>query len=127
MVGEYNCIVVPVMLRPDCTSPNTACFGVIVKCDAVGYCGFRIAQGDEDVVSRIVGFFPKYGRTNFERAMAWARHDIEYAIAQEKMRPGAFANLIRPRENVIRYGAARTSRSSDPAAELDRQYEQLVR
>ena len=127
MANEYVCIVVPVMLRPDCTSPNTACFGVIVKCDAVGYCDFRIAQGDEAAISRIVGFFPKYGRANFEKAMAWAKHDIEYAIAQEKTRPGAFANLIRPRENVIRYGSARTSLSSNPAAELDCQYEQLVR
>ena len=58
--------------------------------------------------------------------MLWAAHDIEYAIEQEKKSPGAFNNLIRPRENVIRYGTAQTSKAVDPAAELDRQYEQLV-
>lgn len=126
MAEKFNCIVVPVLLRPDPTSPSTACVGVIVKCDATGYFGFKTAQGDENATSRIVGFFPRYGRANFEQAMAWAAHDIEYAIEREKNAPGAFANLIRARENVIRYGSAMTSLSADPAAELDRQYEQLV-
>jgi hypothetical protein len=126
MPEKHNCIVVPVMLRPDLVSPNTACFGVIVKCDETGYFGFKTAQGDESAVSRIVSFFPKYGRRNFEQAMAWAAHDIEYAIEQEQKSSGAFYNLIRPRENVIRYGMAQTSKAVDPAAELDRQYEQLV-
>ena len=126
MPEKHNCIVVPVMLRPDLVSPNTACFGVIVKCDEIGYFGFKTAQGDESAVSRIVSFFPKYGRRNFEQAMAWAAHDIEYAIEQEQKSSGAFYNLIRPRENVIRYGMAQTSKAVDPAAELDRQYEQLV-
>ena len=126
MTEKHTCIVVPVMLRPDPTSPNTACFGVIVKCDETGYCDFRIAQGDEAAISRIVAFFPKYGRANIERAMAWTKHDIEYSIAQEKTRPGFFANLIRPRENIIRYEPARTSKAVDPAAELNRQYELLV-
>ena len=126
MTEKHNCVVVPIMLRPDCTSPNTACFGVIVKCDETGYCGFRTVQGDEDAISRIVAFFPKYGRSNFEQALNWTAHDIEYAFAMEKKNAGAFANLIRPRENVIRYGQPLTSKASDPAAELDRQYEHFV-
>lgn len=126
MAEKYTCIVVPVMLRPDPASPNTACFGVIVRCDEAGYCGFRLSQGDEAVISRIVGFFPKYGRARLEQAMTWATHDIEYAIEQEKKHPGAFANLIRPRENVIRYASAQMSKAVDPAAELDRQYGLLV-
>lgn len=126
MADGHACIVVPALLRPDPTSPDTACFGVIVKCDEVGFWGFRTARGDEAATARIVGFFPKYGRARFEQAMAWAAHDVEYAIEQERKRPGAFANLIRPRENAIRYGAAQLSRAADPAAELDRQYERLV-
>lgn len=58
--------------------------------------------------------------------MAWATHDIEYSINKEKKHPGAFANLIRPRENVIRYSSAQMSKATDPAAELNRQYELLV-
>ena len=126
MPEKHICVVVPVMLRPDPASPNTACFGVIVRCDETGYCGFRLSQGDEAAISRIVGFFPAYGREKFEQAMAWAAHDIEYAIEQERTRPGSFANLIRPRENVIRYAAAQVTKATDPAAELDRQYELLV-
>lgn len=126
MPEEHTCIVVPVVLRPDPTTPDTACFGVIVTCAKTGFCGFRLAQGDEEAIARIVGFFPKYGRKNFEQALAWAAHDIQYAFDREKQTPGAFANLIRRRENVIQYGAPQTSLASDPAAELDRQYERFV-
>lgn len=126
MSDKYTCIVVPVMLHPDPASPNTACFGVIVRCDEAGYFGYRLSKGDEATISRIVGFFPKYGREKFEQAMTWATHDIEYSINQEKKHPGAFANLIRPRENVIRYATAQMSKATNPAAELNRQYELLV-
>lgn len=126
MVEKCVCQVVPVLLRPDPVSPNTACFGVVLKCDAVGYQGFKLAQDDEQTISRIVGFFPKYGRANFLQAMKWAATDIAYAFEKEKERPGAFANLIRPRENVVRYGAVRVSLATDPEAELVRQYADCV-
>ena len=58
MSEEHTCIVVPVVLRPDPTTPDTACFGVIVTCAETGFCGFRLAQGDEEAIARIVGFFP---------------------------------------------------------------------
>ena len=126
MPERYNCAVVTVCLRPSPVSPETACFGVIVKCDDNGFFDYRLAQGDERATGRIVGFFPRYGRDNLMRAMDWAAHDIDFAIEGERSGRASFRNLIRPRENVIRYGAPFVVATDDPSSELDRQYENLV-
>ena len=120
------CAVVTVCLRPTPVSPESASFGVIVKCDGEGFFGYRLAQSDERVIERIAGFFPRYGRDNVMRAMDWAAHDIEFAIEGEKEGRAAFRNLIRPRENVIRYGSPFVVATDIPASELERQYEILV-
>ena len=126
MPERYNCAVVTVCLRPTPVSPESACFGVIVKCDAGGFFGYKLAQGDERAIERIAGFFPRYGRENVVRAMEWAAHDIDFAIEGEKKGRAAFQNLIRPRENVIRYGSPFVVATDSPEAELERQYEKLV-
>ena len=126
MPERYNCAVVTVCLRPTPVSPESACFGVIVKCDGEGFFGYKLAQGDERVIERIAGFFPRYGRDNLMRAMEWAAHDIDFAIEGERNGRAAFQNLIRPRENVIRYGALFVVATDNPASELERQYEKMV-
>ena len=123
MRERYNCVVVTVCLRPTPVSPESACFGVIVRCEGTGFFGYKLAHGDERVVERIAGFFPRYGRANVIRAMEWAAHDIDFAIEGEKAGRAAFRNLIRPRENVIRYGSPFVVAADDPAAELERQEE----
>jgi len=120
------CAVVTVCLRPTPVSPESACFGVIVKCDGVGFSGYKLAQGDERAIERIAGFFTRYGRDNVMRAMEWAAHDIDFAIEGEKEGRATFKNLIRPRENVIRYGSPFVVATDNPESELERQYENLV-
>ena len=82
----------------------------------------------EAAIARIVSFFPHYGRAGLEKAMAWAAQDIEFTFGKERNQgdKGAFANLIRPRENVVRYGAPQAVVASDPAAELDDLYRRSV-
>ena len=126
MPERYNCAVVTVCLRPSPVSPETACFGVIVKCDDGGFFSYKLAQDDERAIERIAGFFPRYGRENVVRAMEWAAHDIDFAIKGEKEDRATFQNLIRPRENVIRYGSPFVVATDNPASELERQYENLV-
>ena len=53
-------------------------------------------------------------------------HGIEFTIEGEKEGRAMFMNLIRPRENVIRHGSPFVVATDDPAAELERQYENLV-
>ena len=120
------CVVMTICLRPSPVSPESACFGVIVKCDGVGFFDYKLAQVDERAIERIAGFFLRYGRDNVVRAMEWAAHDVDFAIEGEKEGRAAFRNLIRPRENVIRYGSPFVVATDDPASELERQYENLV-
>ena len=124
----YFCEVVPVYVRPQSMVDEQACFGVIVRCPSANFYGYRLAKGDETAIARIVSFFPRYGRAGLEQAMTWAAQDIEYTFDKElnKGDKGAFANLIRPRENVVRYGAPQAVVASDPAAELEDLYRRSV-
>ena len=124
----YFCEVVPVYVRPQSMVDEQACFGVIVRCPSANFYGYRLAKGDETAIARIVSFFPRYGRAGLEQAMTWAAQDIEYTFDKERNKGdrGAFANLIRPRENVVRYGAPQAVVASDPAAELEDLYRRSV-
>ena len=127
-MGEHFCEVVPVYMRPQSMVDEQACFGVIVRCPSANFYGYRLAEGDETAIARIVSFFPQCGRAGLERAMAWARQDIEYTFDLERNKgdKGAFANLIRPRENFVRYGAPQAVFATDPVAELDDLYRRSV-
>lgn len=127
-MDRYFCEVVPVYMRPQSMVDEQACFGVIVRCPMANFYGYRLAQGDEEAIARITSFFPRAGRAGLERAMAWAAQDIEYTFGRERDKgdKGAFANLIRPRENLVRYGAPQAVFATDPAAELDDLYRRSV-
>lgn len=127
-MGRYFCEVVPVYVRPQSMVDEQACFGVIIRCPDADVYAYRLARGDEAAIARIVSFFPRYGRAGLEQAMAWAAQDIEFTFDAERNKGnrGAFANLIRPRENVVRYGAPQAVFSDDPAAELDDLYRRSV-
>lgn len=127
-MAEYACTVVPVYVRPTSMVDEQACIGVIVRCPEADCYACRIATDDEAVIARIVGFFPKFGRANLMQALAWAAQDVEYSFSREKNLgdKGAFANLIRPRENVVRYGPPQSLLTRDPAAELDGLYHRAV-
>jgi len=125
---EYACLIVPVYVRPQSMNDEEACIGVVARCPELGYLAYRIADDDERVIARISAFFPKFGRENVVRAMKWARHDIELAFARERRDGGnaAFDNLVRPRENVVRYGARQALISAAPEQEFDRVYAEIV-
>lgn len=126
-MADYVCIVVPVYVRPQSMVDEQACLGVLVRCPEANVYVCRLATDDEHVKSRILGFFPKFGRANLEQVLAWASHDIAFAFeAERKGDKGAFANLIRPRENVVRYGEPQALLTSDPMSELDGLYRRAV-
>ena len=128
-MDRHFCEVVPVYMRPQSMVDEQACFGIIVRCPTANFYGYRLAQGDETAIARITAFFPGAGRAGLDRAMAWAAQDIEYTFDRERNKgdKGAFANLIRPRENIVRYGAPQAVFTDDPAAELDALYQRSVR
>lgn len=127
-MDRHFCEVVPVYMRPQSMVDEQACFGVVVRCPTANFYGYRLAQGDEAAIARITSFFPRVGRAGLERAMTWAAQDIEYTFDREKNKgdKGAFANLIRPRENLVRYGAPQAVFTADPVVELDDLYRRSV-
>ena len=122
----HVCIVVPVYVRPMSIVEEQACLGVLIRCPEAGCYAYRLATDDETVKARVLGFFPNLRRATLEQVLG-AKHDIEFAFDQErKGDKGAFHNLIRPRENIVRYGEPQALISPDPAAELDRLYRLAV-
>jgi len=125
---EYICEVVPVYVRPQPVTDEKACVGLIVRCPDADYAGYRLVGADEAAFDRIVRFFPRFGRENLLRAINWSKSDIEYSISKS----GAgndderFSNLIRPRENVVQYGAPQISVTTRPQEEASRIYETII-
>ena len=127
-MGEHVCIVVPVYVRPHGMVEEQACIGVLLHCPSADCYAYRLATDDEAVKTRVLNFFPKLGRETLEQVLAWAAHDIEFTFASERKKgdKGAFANLIRPRENIVRYGEPQALQSPAPVSELDRLYHLAV-
>ena len=127
MMNGHVCIVVPVYIRPMSIVEEQACIGVLLRCPEVDCYAFRLATDDEGVKERVLGFFPKLRRETLEQVLAWAVHDIEFTFGRErKGDKAAFHNLIRPRENIVRYGKPQALLSSDPHGELDGLYRRAV-
>ena len=128
MDDKCSCAVVPVFIVPSPLSEERACCGILLRNLEDGAICYRIGNDDKRVIDRISAFFAKLGREKTIKFMIWAKNDIEYMIAKEREDPsfGAFKNLIRPRENVIQYGAPRLVVTADPALELAEQYERAV-
>ena len=124
----YVCIVVPVYVRPMSIVEEQACLGVLIRCPDADCYAYRLATDDEAVKTRVLGFFPRLSRATLEQVLAWAVHDIEFAFDRERNKgdKSAFHNLIRPRENIVRFGEPQALLTSDPLGELDGLYHRAV-
>jgi len=125
---EYLCEVVPVYVRPKPIVDEKACVGVVVRCPEADFFDWRLVDQSTPSLDRIANFFPHFGRENLVRALAWAKSDIEYSIAgtSKEIVEKRFANLVRPRENVVQYGAPQVCVTQSPHDEIGRIYQSLV-
>ena len=124
---EYICEAVPVYLRPQPITDEKACLGIVVRCPESGYAGYRVVDENDAAFERIARFFPRFGRDNLLRALQWSRSDIEYSLSGDaKDVADKFANLIRPRENVVQYGAPQIYVTTSPQDEAERLYDAFV-
>ena len=133
MSGQmYACMVVPVVLRPYAETEEFGCVGVLMYCPGLNWYGYRLAKSTELPFQRVCRFFREIDSKIFRDALKCAHKDIEDMIqcATEELDPvirtEAFRNLIRPRENFIRYGSPRSVLASDMKSELAHQYEVIV-
>ena len=127
-MSEPICEVVTVLLKPSVVREDIATIGVIVRCPELAFDGFRLIAPDGERAAVLDRFFPGYGMANIRQALRWAEGDIRFAFEREREPggQGAFENLIRPRENVVRYGPPRVAVTADPAAELDFEFKRLA-
>lgn len=128
----HPCLVIPITFRPYAETGEFACFGVLLHCPEVGYVNYRLGGGDRRVTDRINHFFKEIGRDIFRLTLKSAKRDLDEVVNASgdlfayKDVGALVGNLVRPRENLLRYGAPMSVMTDNPAAELDRQYALLV-
>jgi hypothetical protein len=106
--------------------------GVVLLCPATGFFDFKLQT---QRTKRITDFFDPLPREVYVRAIAAMRDELQ-RVAQVAMQipaPGRmdalrqlFEALTRPREAMLRFGHPRTVLTTDPVAELARQFEHCV-
>lgn len=95
--------------------------GIVAHQAESGWCGHA---GSEDDPQRLLNFFPTISRSRYleqrramfaevERVAAMIGSTRDYALASR-----LFAELVRPRESVLRFGELRTVIADDPDALL---------
>ena len=128
----YPCLVIPITFRPYAETGEFACFGVLLHCPEQRYTNYRLGERDRRITDRINNFFREIGRDIFKMTIKSAKRDLDQLVNAQsdlfsyKDVDELFKNLIRPRENLIRYGQPMAVMTDNPAAELDRQYSLLV-
>jgi len=129
---QRPCIVVPVSFRPYPETEEFACVGVILHSPLDNRFCYRLAKASDRAFHRASGFFREIDAAIFKTALKCARLDIEHMITMAteeldpRLRENAFCNLIRPRENIIRYGRPRAVMTDDFEKEAEQQYEKIV-
>lgn len=134
MTGDRRiaCVVVPIVFRPYPETEEFACIGVLLHSPVDNRFGYRLTKASERAFNRANSFFREVDVAIFKYALRCARQDIEGMITKAteeldpRIRGNAFINLVRPRENFIRYGKPRAVMTDDFEGETERQYERIV-
>lgn len=112
--------------------------GVVVACPALSFFDFRMETKRRD---RVTGFFPELADGLFTEGRVEFRKELGrlQRFAQEQWKPGQlqmphgqkefgafFAEIVRPRESLFRFGPPGTVMTADPAAEIERLFRHFV-
>lgn len=127
MSGEFSAILVPVYIRPSTMVREQACIGLFIQSEEHDFFVTRLATNDSAVKERVLAFFKDVSPELFDQALQWAECDISYTFRREKEGDkGAFHNLVRPRENMVRYGEPMMVTIRDREADVEELYHQCV-
>ncbi len=112
--------------------------GVVLACPAIGLFDYRLTTRRRD---RVTGFFPELdgavfiqGRREFAQELARLKRfaagqvqpgQMEMPFARKQF-ANFFAEVVRQRESLFRFGPMSTVMTADPAAELERLYKYFV-
>jgi hypothetical protein len=121
---KLTCQYAVARFLPYVETEEFANFGIVLHCPDTGYFGFRLLARQ---VARITGFFGELDSSVYRRTRDTLQAELERirdAIKQPHVSksPGAglFAELIRHRDSLVRFGQMRVVLTLDPAAEVER-------
>jgi len=125
---EYICEIVPIYVRPQPVTNEKACAGIIVRCPENGFSAYRLIGAGDLALNRVANFFLRFDWENLLLAPVRHRHNIEFSRSRESREivERHFANFIRPRENVIQYGAPKILVTPTPDEEANRFFRATV-
>lgn len=127
MNGEIYATLCPVYVRKISMVQEQVCIGFFARSQKNDFYVYRLAKDDAAVKARVLNFLKNLSPEALERAFELAENAITYTFRREQEGDkGAFHNLIRPRENFVRYGEPQMVTIRDPEKDLDRLYHQCV-
>ena len=134
-MNKTICNFATLRFRPFPETEEFACFGVVMLCANTKQFDYRIGS---EAKGRISHFFGELDDSVFRdtlkhihEVLEGIKNRIEIINAggdffEGGTPDGLFDNLIRPRENIVKFSPPYTVVCDDPQAELQRQYENIV-
>lgn len=132
-MNKFACRFVVLQFVPYRETGEFANVGLVLLCPKSGYFGFRLQMRKR---KRVTDFFDELPKEVYSRALQAMRTELERvarfiaAATPDSNRPEllrqTFDALAHPREAILRFGTQRAVLTDDPAAELDKQFDNYV-
>lgn len=127
MSNGFAATLVPVYVRKIGLVQEQVCIGFFARSQANDFYVYRLAKDDAAVKARVLGFLKSFKPEALERAFELAENAITYTFRREQEGDkGAFHNLVRPRENMVRYGEPMMVTIYDREEDVEKLYHECV-
>lgn len=131
-MNRLACQYAVVRFLPYAETGEFANVGVVLACPETGYFGARLLPTNK--TARITGFFDQLDKRIYREAIAYLRQELERVgkVVEDKcahehlLVTQVFAELVRPREALLRFGETRVILADDPAKTLGNLFATLV-
>ncbi|MGH8161791.1 MAG: DUF3037 domain-containing protein [Gammaproteobacteria bacterium] len=131
-MNRLACQYAVIRFLPYAETGEFANVGVALACPEAGYFGTRLLPAKK--TGRITGFFDQLDKRIYRDAMNYLRQElnrIRVLVSDRHTRDRdfvrqVFAELIRPRESLLRFGETRVILAEDPLATLGKLFATLV-
>jgi hypothetical protein len=131
-MNRLACQYAVIRFLPYAETGEFANVGLVLACPETGYFGTRLLPTNK--TGRITGFFDKLDKRIFREAIAYLRQEFNRVDAlvrsnsthERALVKPVFAELVRPREALLRFSETRAILAEDPAKTLDSLFATLV-
>lgn len=131
-MNRLACQYAVVRFLPYAETGEFANVGVVLACPETGYFGRRLMPTKK--TGRIAAFFEQLDKRIYREAMVYLGNELDRVqtlvddsrARDPRLAQTAFAELVRPREALLRFGETRVILAEDPAETLDHLFGTLV-